>query len=218
MSIIGSGIAAYQNLQMDMISKMSVGSENMINEVPFYDEGYISTQIGRLKREHEDVARDLKIASDLNLQSDYEQNRRLLLKSRLEKIELKLLYYAMNSFESLGLCRELINGKKVKAADLVQALECYQMGETEQAERLFYHYFRDNSVESALFLANKIYGKLLMKAGKEENALRHMEYAVQLNVNDIELLVMLERAYKKTGRQTERAVVSEVCRILGQGV
>ena len=218
MSILGDGIAVYQTLQMDMIGKLSVGSEKIIDEVPFYDEGYISTQIERLKRVYEDVSHELKTAVELNIQSDYEQHKRLLLKSRLDKIELKLLYYAMNSFESLDLCRKLMNGKNVKVAGLIQALEYYRKGDAEQSKVLFCNFFKDNSVESGFYLANKIYGKLLIKAGEVEKALKHMEYAVQLKVDDIELLFLLEQAYKKTGRQMEKEVVDEVCRILGQGV
>ena len=217
MSGIGKAVSAYQKFQMDMIGKLSVESENMLEEVPFLDEGYIYTQIERLKKEHEDLSRDLKISMELNLQSDYEQQKKVRLKSKLDKVEIKMLYYALNSFHSLDLCKKLCTGKNIKVTKLIMALEQYQDGNMEQAEELFKAYFSDNSVESAFFLGNKIYGKLLYKKGRMQEALVHLEYAVQLKVDDMELLLLLERAYQKTNRELEQKLMGEVCQILGQG-
>lgn len=210
----GKAVSAYQKLQMDMISRLSVGSEHMIDEVPFLDEGYIYTQIERLKKEHEDVSRDLKIAADLNIQSDYEIRKRESLRSKLNRLEIKIAYYAVNSFQSLELCKTLAKDKDIRLSGLVQALEFYQNNLTEQAESQFEQYFAVNGIESGIFLGNKIYGKLLLQAGKIEKALTHLEYAVQLRIDDIELLGLLKNAYKAAGRKTEWSVVSEVCRIL----
>ena len=137
MSGIGKAVSAYQKFQMDMIGKLSIESENMLEEVPFLDEGYIYTQIERLKKEHEDLSRDLKISMDLNLQSDYEQQKKVRLKSKLDKVEIKMLYYALNSFRSLDLCKTLCTGKNIKVTKLIMALEQYQDGNMEQAEELF---------------------------------------------------------------------------------
>ena len=217
MSGIGKAVSAYQKFQMDMIGKLSVESENMLEEVPFLDEGYIYTQIERLKKEHEDLSRDLKISMDLNLQSDYEQQKKVRLKSKLDKVEIKMLYYALNSFRSLDLCKTLCTGKNIKVTKLIMALEQYQDGNMEQAEELFKEYFSDNSIESAFFLGNKIYGKLLYKKGMIQEALVHLEYAVQLKIDDMEVLLLLEHAYQKTNHELEQKLVSEVCQILGQG-
>lgn len=161
MSGVGKAVAAYQKFQMDMIGKLSIESKNMLEEVPFLDEGYIYTQIERLKRQHEDISRDLKISTDLNLQSDYEQQKRITLKSKLDRVEIKMLYYALNSFNSLDLCKTLSVGKNIKVTNLIMALEQYQAGNLEEAEKSFQAYFLDNSIESAFFLGNKVYGKLL---------------------------------------------------------
>lgn len=211
---VGKAVAAYQKFQMDMIGKLSIESKNMLEEVPFLDEGYIYTQIERLKRQHEDISRDLKISMDLNLQSDYEQQKRITLKSKMDKVEIKMLYYALNSFNSLDLCKTLSAGKNIKVTNLIMALEQYQAGNLEEAEKSFQAYFLDNSIESAFFLGNKVYGKLLYKKGMIEKALVHLEYAVQFKVNDMELLMLLQHAYQKTNRELEQQLVSEVCQIL----
>ena len=215
MSGIGKAVSAYQKFQMDMIGKLSIESENMLEEVPFLDEGYIYTQIERLKRQHEDISRDLKISIDLDIQSDYEHQKRAKLKSMLDRVEIKMLYYALNSFNSLDLCKKLCAGKNIKVANLIGALEQYQSGEMEQAVKLFHAYFSENGVESAFFLGNKIYGKLLFKSGMIEESLAHLEYAVQLKVYDMELLMLLQHAYQKTNHELEHKLVSEVCQILG---
>lgn len=212
---IGKAISAYHKLQMDMIGKLSIESENVLEEVPFLDEGYIYTQIERLKRQYEDISRDLKISMDLDIQSDYEQQKRTKLKSKLDRIEIKMLYYALNSFRSLDLCKTLTNGKNIKVTNLITALEQYKAGDIEQAEKLFYTYFSQNSIESAFFLGNKIYGKLLIKRGNVEEALMHLEHAVQLKVDDKELLMLLQHAYQKLNHELEQKLVSEICQILG---
>ncbi len=214
MSGIGKAVSAYQKFQMDMIGKLSIESENMLEEVPFLDEGYIYTQIERLKRQHEDISRDLKISIDLDVQSDYEQQKRAKLKSMLDRVEIKMLYYVLNSFNSLDLCKTLSAGKNIKVANLIIALEQYQAGEMEQAVKSFHVYFAENSVESAFFLGNKIYGKLLFKSGMIEESLVHLEHAVQLKVDDMELLMLLQHAYQKTNRELEQRLVNEVCQIL----
>lgn len=215
MSGIGKAVSAYQKFQMDMIGKLSIESENMLEEVPFWDEGYIYTQIERLKKRHEDISRDLKISMDLDIQSDYEQQKRTKLKSNLDRVEIKMLYYALNSFNSLELCKTLCAGKNIKVANLITALEQYQAGDMEQAEKSFHAYFLENSIESAFFLGNKVYGKLLYKRGMTEEALVHLEHAVQLKVDDMELLMLLQHAYQKMNRELEWKLVSEVCQILG---
>ena len=215
MSGIGMAVSAYQKFQMDMIGKLSIESETILEEVPFLDEGYIFAQIERLKRQHEDISRDLKISLELGIQSDYEQQKRTKLKSELNRVEIKMLYYALNSFQSLDLCKKLCAGKDIKAVTLITALEKYQAGAVEQAENLFHAYFLENNVESAFFLGNKVYGKILLKKGMVQEALDHLEYAVQLRVDDMELLMLLQHAYQKTNHETEQNLVSEICQILG---
>ena len=215
MSGIGKAVSAYQKFQMDMIGKLSIESTNVLEEVPILDEGYIHTQIERLKRHHEDISRELKISMDLDIQSDYEQQKRAKLKSKLDKVEIKMLYYALNSFNSLDLCKTLSSRKKIKVINLIMALEQYQAGDMEQAEKSFLAYFSENSIESAFFLGNKVYGKLLYKRGMIEEALEHLEQAVQLKVDDMELLMLLQHVYQKMNCELEQKLVSEVCQILG---
>lgn len=86
MSGMGKAISAYKKLKLDLIGKFSIESMNVLEEVPLFDEGYIFTQIERLKQQHEDVARELKISVGLNIQSEYERHKRLQLKAKLDSI------------------------------------------------------------------------------------------------------------------------------------
>lgn len=217
MSVIGKGIAAYQTVQMDIIGKLSVGSEHVIDEIPFYDEGYISTQIERLKTEHEDVARDLKIATELASKSDDAVEKKAKLKAKMEKIEVRILYYAMNSFASLDLCKLLLKGKNIQAVGVIKALEHYQNGDISEAKEEFKKYFEAKGIAAGFFLPNKTYGEILLKDDGAQVALPHLEYAIQLKVDDRELLMMLADAYERTGKWMEKSLVNEVCQILGIG-
>lgn len=212
---MGKAVSAYKKIKLDLIGKFSIESKNVLEEVPFFDEGYVCAQIERLKQQHEDIARELKISVDLNMQSEYEQNKRIQLKAKLDRIEIKIIYYALNSFNSLDLCKTLCIGKNIKVTNLIIALEQYQAGDIEQAEQTFRTYFSENDIESAFFLGNKIYGKLLFKRGLYKESLLHLEYAVQFKVDDMELLIMLQHAYQKTNQEFEHELVSEVCQILG---
>lgn len=212
--MIGQAVVAYRKLQMDMIDKLSVGSENVIDEVPFFDEGYIFTQIERLKKKYENVSRELKISEELNEQSDYEVAKREKLKKMLEKTELKIVYLSLNSFKSLEMCRKLVKGKDYKVTCLLQALEFYHNKDEKNAEEQFEQYFADNLLNSGYYLGNKIFGTLLFRKGETKRALQHLECAVQFNINDLELLSLMQEAYEKLGLVFEKEIVSEVIGIL----
>lgn len=166
MSGIGKAVSAYQKLQLDMIGKFSRESNNVLEEVPFLDEGYLYTQIERLKRKHQDLSRDLRISKELELSSEYEIQKRMKLKSQLDRVEVKMLYYALNSFQSLELCKTLSQGKEIKVTGLIQAQEEYQDGKQEVAEGLFEEYFSQNTVESAFFSWKQDMRETVIKKGK----------------------------------------------------
>jgi hypothetical protein len=212
--MLGQAVAAYKKLQMDIIGKMSIGCEEIINEVPFFDEGYISTQIERLKKEHEIAANELKIATELNIDSEFEENKRRNLKKKLDVIETMMVHYAINSLNSIQMCRNLSSGKNLKIEKLIDSLEAYAMSDKQTAYISFYGYFKDNSIESAYFLSNKVYGKLLIENKKYDEALKHLEYAVQLRVDDMELLMLLKECYTKLELDFEGGITSEVIQIL----
>lgn len=60
-----------------------------------------------------------------------------------------------------------------------------------------------------------MYGKLLIKAGDIENALIHLEHAVQLKIDDKELLDLLQDIYSRLNLETELMLAEEVYKILG---
>lgn len=212
--MIGQAVSAYQKLHMDLITKFSVGNDNLMDEVPFFDEGYISTQIERLKRKHEDFSRELKISVELNSQSDYEVKKREKLKFMLEKTELKMVYLALNSFKSIEMCKSLVRGKEYKVQGLINALDAYQIGNEEKAKKEFEMYFSINTIESGYYLANKTYGKILLKMGDNRKALQHFESAIQFKVDDVELLSLLQNTYANLEMIPENQIVSEVLDIL----
>lgn len=218
LSLLGDGVSTYHKLQMDMFSRLTIGSETIIDEVPFLDEGFIKTKIERLKKEHETVSREIKIAKELKIDSDRERNRIDQLHSKLEKIETKIVYLALNSFNSLELCKSIIAGKGRKVESLILALEYALKHDAKTAIDLFQKYFEINGVESGFFLPNKVYGKLLVEQGKYQEALKHLEYAIMLRVNDMELLNLLRISYEQTGKVLEMDITKEVLQILGQEV
>lgn len=213
--MIGKAAATYKKFQMDLIGRMSVGNEDIIYEIPFFDEGFINTQIERLKRKHEMLFTEMKISQELN--TEYEISKRKKLKIQIEVIETKIVHYAINSFKSLPLCRELVRGKDLKIEGLIDALECYCDNDKNQAGAKFFEYFRENKIESAYFLGNKTYGIILAESGKYEEALRHLEYAVQLRVNDTGLLIWMKKAYLAIGKQFEADRISDALYVLGVG-
>ena len=76
-------------------------------------------------------------------------------------------------------------------------------------------YFSDNAVDKGYYLGNKLYGKLLLENGKANIAREHLEYAVQMRVDDVELLTLLEECYKMLRQTYEEKITKEVLQILG---
>lgn len=212
--MIGKIITTYQKMQMDMIGKLSSINTSIIDEAPFFDEGYISVQIERLKEDYEDYSRELKISVELNGTSDYELKKRETLKRKMEKTELQIIHMASNSFQALEMCENLIGTKNYKIGIAIKALKAYRDGREEEAVILFKEYFVAKDVSAGYFLINKTYGKLLLKQGKHDEALLHLEYAVQLRVDDIELLFCLQRLYMLLGLDMEKDILDEVIDVL----
>ena len=211
--MLGQAIAAYKKLQMDFIGKLSVENEDVINEVPFFDEGYLATQIERLKEEHARVSTELRVSYELNDNSDYEVEKRRKLKLQRDALETKMIHYAVNSLNSLEMCKMLAKGKKLKIEELVSALEMYKDNDAG-AIKEFDSYFSNNEITKGYYLGNKLYGKLLLEDGRVKEAKEHLEYAVQMRVDDVELLGLLEQCYKTLGQVYEEMITKEVLQIL----
>ena len=212
--MLGQAISTYKKIQMDFIGKLSMENKEIINEVPFFDEGYLSTQINRLKEEHARVCTELKIAYELNLDSKYEEEKRKKLRLKRDSLEIKMLHYAVNSLNSLEMCKVLAKGKNLKIEKLISALELYKDNDKEAITE-FALYFLDNAVDKGYYLGNKLYGKLLLENGKADIAREHLEYAVQMRVDDVELLTLLEECYKMLRQTYEEKITKEVLQILG---
>ena len=211
--IIGKAVDIYRKLQMDMIGKLSVENEDIINECPFFDEGYISAQIERLKKEHERLLIELNASKQVD--TDYEIKRSATLNNQINAVEVKIIHYAVNSFAALPLCKKLADGKGLKIEKLILALDEYKAGKIDSSQKLFAEYFGSSNIEAGYFLGNKIYGHILIEAGKTREGLAHLEHAVQLRVNDTELLAWLKEVYETLDMSFESDRVEEAMKILG---
>lgn len=211
--MIGQAISAYKKMQMDFIGKLSIDNEKIINEVPFFDEGYLATQIERLKDEHARVSTELKIAYELNINSEYEVEKRRKLKLQRDVLETKMIHYAVNTLNSLEMCKMLAKGKNLQIEKLICAMELYKEN-NRNAISEFDAYFSNNEITKGYYLGNKLYGKLLLADGRSKEAKEHLEYAVQMRVDDVELLTLLEQCYKSLGQECEGKITKEVLQIL----
>ena len=207
-------VTLYRKAEMGIISGLSGASAGVIDEVSFYDVGYMQSQIGRIQKELRNITKELETAFELKDNSDYGKKHIAELMEQRELLLYRMVFLASNSFKNLDDCVKMAEGHRFPFMKCVQALQEYQTGNKNEAFRLLESYYREHGSVEEHYLINKVFGLLLAEHGFYEKAVPFLTYALQFIPDDMESLNMLKKCYKQMRKPDREMIVSEILELL----
>lgn len=204
----------YRKAEMGIISGLSGTTSCVIDEVSFYDVGYMQTQIERIKKELKRITDDLSVQVELKDSSDYAKKHMAELMEQRERLLFQMVFLASNSFSNLDNCLNLSAGHQWGFLDCVRGLQAYRAGQKDKAFQQIEAYYRQHGKVEKHFLINKVFGLLLAEKGQYQKAISFLTYALQFVPDDTECLQKLKLCYQKVGNTGRASVVNEILAVL----
>lgn len=204
----------YRKAEMGLISGLSGTTSCVIDEVNFYDVGYMQTQIERIKKELKRITDELGVQVELNDNSDYAKQHTAELMEQRERLLFHMVFLASNSFSNLDSCIKLSVGHHWDFMDCIRGLQAYQAGQKDRAFQQIEAYYRQHGKVEEHFLINKVFGLMLTEKGQHKKAIPFLTYALQFVPDDTECLQKLKLCYQKDGNTDRASVVSEILALL----
>ena len=155
----------YRKAEMGLISGLSGTTSCVIDEVSFYDVGYMQTQIERIKKELKHITDDLSVQVEVKDSSDYAKRHRAELMEQRERLLFHMVFLASNSFNNLDSCMKMAEGHQWEFLDCIRGLQAYHAGQKDRAFQQIEAYYRQHGKVDEHFLVNKVFGLLLAENG-----------------------------------------------------
>lgn len=207
-------ITLYRKAEMGIINEMSGASENVMDEIAFYDVGYMQSKISKIQTEIQRITKEIEISLEVNESSDYEKERRSRLMEEREHLLFHMIFLASNSFKNIDDCIEMSDGHNFAFRQCIRALKEYQSGKHENAFVLLEEYYRSHGNVEKHFLVNKVFGLLLMEKNLHQKAIAFLTYALQFVPDDVECLTALGTCYKVMDESDKANIVNELLSVL----
>lgn len=207
-------VTLYRKAEMGVISGLSGASADVIDEVSFYDVGYMQSQIGRIQKELKRITSELETAYEIKDNSEHGKKHIAELMEQRERLLFHMIFFASNSFKNLDDCIRLAEGKQFPFMQCVRALDEYQSGNRSKAFQLLDAYCQKYGSVEEHYLINKVLGLLLTENEFYEKAIPFLTYALQFMPDDTESLEMLKICYKQTNESSKEKVVDEILTLL----
>lgn len=204
----------YRKAEMGFISGLAGTTSCVIDEVSFYDVGYMQTQIERIKKELKRITDDLGVQVEVKDNSDYAKRHIAELMEQREQLLFHMVFLASNSFNNLDSCVNLSDGHDWEFLDCIRGLQAYRAGQKDIAFHQIEAYYRQHGKMEKHFLINKVFGLLLAEKGQYQKAISFLTYALQFVPDDTECLQKLKLCYQKVGNTGRASVVNEILAVL----
>jgi tetratricopeptide (TPR) repeat protein len=212
--MLGKIISNYQKIEMELVGKLSDNGIDIMDEAPFYDESYVEVKIERLKKRLNQVTQDLKIAIQYEKNDSYTEEKKKSLIRERDDILFHIVYWASNSWRSLGLCKRILEDYQVDFLDCINALTLFQENKEEEAFQLFHKYYSEKGSVENHYLINKTYGIILMHKRQDKMAIGLLEYALQFVPDDYEIYHLLQTLYQRNGMEENAGFIEEIVKLL----
>ena len=208
-------VTLYRKAEMGVISGLSGVSAGVIDEVSFYDVGYMQSQIGRIQKELKRITGELETTLEIKDNSDYGKKHTAELMEQRQRLLFHMVFLASNSFKNLDDCIRMAEGHKFTFMQCVQALKEYQSGSKNKAFQLLEAYYREYGSVEEHYLVNKVFGLLMAENGFYAKAVPFLTYALQFVPDDTESLDMLKVCYGQMNKSGRETIISEILALLG---
>ena len=212
--MIKDAIVNFKKSKMAIAEKLSTSSIGYFDEVYFLDDGMIQNIITNLKKSYQLIVKKIDDTSKYS-DSSKDTNNVTALMQQKEAIQQELAFFASNSIENIQSLQAIIdgdnNGSNSSMSICLRALISYQQGERIDACKAFEEYFQSQPDLPKHFLANQIYGELLMQDGKIEKALVHLRLAAEMKPENLHTHYLLESGYRMlcwgSAVEVERSII-----------
>ena len=212
MGLFDGAVKAYRKLEMGLIESLSGSSGEVLSEAGFYDVGYMRSRTERIKKEIHGVTAELDAIREMN--DPYGKERKSELIKKHEGLIGELVFYGTNSPANLENCLKMAEGLDHAVCECIRGMICFRERQYDEAYALLDEFHRKHGEIRNHFLFNRDYGFLLMRYGKEAEAIRYLSYALQHIPDDLECLKALEKCCRKTGDVKRGEAVNEILSLL----
>lgn len=203
-------ITSYKKMEMELISDLAGDIFSELDEVEFYDLGYVQSQISRLQKQLKEIKKDIKLHLQDNKRIDYVDE----LLHRREQLVFYMIFWASNSFKNLKDCELLAEGYHFPFMKCIEALKQYDAGEKEQAYRILEEYISVYGIVEKHFLVNKVFGVLLLEKKKYQKAVCFLSEALQYIPDDKDCLKAIESCYEQLNEIDKSQIIREIRMVL----
>ncbi len=207
---------SFKKTELALINNASGAANEFLDELEFYDEGYMQTKISRIQKEIEDITS--KISNEIEYKNSSVESESVdELVSRREQLIFYLVFLASNSYNNLDACFNVMDGYYFDFMKCVQAISLYKEGKKKESYTLLVEYLQEYSNFENHFLANKVFGLLLVELKDYSNAIKFLQYALEFIPNDKECIEQLRNCYRRENNVKAASVMDEISQLLDKG-
>lgn len=210
--MLKTAIKTYHKTRLNIIKKFANNYDESLDEAIFYDDGYLTTKINLLKKKLNNVLTEIDIAVTHEKKDKDTIDKIKYLNIQKEELMLEMCFYASNGFNSLEMCKGLLDGINSDFELCIDALIAFKNNNDDMALQLFHSYFSKTTSFPDHFLINKTYGIILKKYGQDKMATRLLQEASSKKPEDIEVHKHLYELYSKVqfkdGIELEKMIIS----------
>lgn len=208
---VGKVLSKVEEIRLQIIDGFA---EDISDETTFYDVGYMQTQINAIKKELNRLTEEIEVSLNVCKDSDYEKERRQSLLAERQSLMRYMIFLASNSLNNIDDCIKMSENYTFSFLTVVKALKEYSSGNKKKAYLMLEQFIESNGNIEGHFLANKVFGLLLVESSLYKKAIPKLQYALQFIPDDVECLKALALCYKSMSDSNKLKVVEEIIQML----
>ncbi len=205
----------YNDLKIKSIKKIAgINSDNLLQESPFFDSGYIKTQVKNLKEEFSTISNEINSLYNSFSKDELKNTNINELIRKKNKIIYNIVFLSSNSFKNLNYCLKLLNNLDLDFEICIYGLKEYQKGNNAEAFQYLNEYLGEQEILLDHYLINKVYGLLLMKTEQYKLARLYLLKAVEKKPADIEIHRLLKKIHEHLNEEFAADVEKNIIELL----
>ncbi len=214
MSLISDSAILYRKAQMSVVSALSDVTETILEEVSFFDRGYMESMSRRIERKLKSKKVELDTINDMDKQDDYYISKKKELEEDILKLRFRLIFFASNIVRNLSKCEKVASDNHMNFVQCIKGMRLYFDGDSQKSFELLAPYLEKQGAVEDHFLLNKVFGLLLMEKGQLAAAIPYLSSALKHNPDDRKCLIALKTCLNSSGRNEHSKYVNNVLETL----
>lgn len=213
-NLINKIIKVYSDARLSFIHKMSGTDEGILVETDFLDDATIECKIAKVKKEFQNISKDLEMILKYDDKDDHNTQKIKTLLDRKSELSFDIAFLASNSLNSLDDCDDVLQSLDTDFKLCIEGLKHYRDKDYQRSFEAFYTYFKSKDYLLEHFLINKAYGTLLCRCKQYDMGIPLLRKAIEKRPNDIDSHRAIKEAYSINGMKIEEKIHSDILSIL----